>query len=135
MPQSGPATILVVDDDPMVRVMTEQMLTRFGYKVIALAAGQDAVRLFETRADLSIHLAVVDVVMQDMSGPEVADEIRRMRPVLPVLFMTGFPDQFDALRERGQPVLRKPFTSLTLIRKVREVLRREIAQSMSNSPQ
>ncbi len=69
-----------------------------------------------------MDLALLDVVMKDMSGPELAAELQRLRPEMPILFVTGYPDQFAILEERKIPVLKKPFTSLTLIQRIREIL-------------
>ena len=124
MPVAGTETILVVDDETAVLNMARAMLTRYGYGVISASGGRDAVTAVRSRPNLKIHLALLDVVMQDMAGPEVARELRELVPGLPVLFMTGFPDQHQLLKARGMHVLYKPFTSLGLIRRVREILDR-----------
>lgn len=124
MPIAGTETILVVDDELAVLDMTRAMLTRYGYSVISAAGGRDVLAAVRSRPHLKIHLALVDVVMQDMAGPELACELRALVPGLPVLFMTGFPDQHQLLKARGMHVLYKPFTSIALIRRVREILDR-----------
>lgn len=98
------------------------MLARYGYSAITAASAEEAIRLLEGQTDLTIDLALIDVMMPDLSGPELAEEIQRIRPGLRILFVSGYPDQLAILRERGRPVLRKPFTSVKLIRKIREVL-------------
>src|SRR5581483_9540141 len=97
-----------------LRSMTETMLSRYGYRAITAATGEEVVGLLERQPDLKIDLAILDVVMPDMSGPELALEIQRMRPRLRILFVTGYPDQFGLLAERNLPVLSKPFTSVKL---------------------
>lgn len=62
--------------------------------------------------------------MPDMSGPELALEVQSRYPGLSVLFITGYPDQLAIMLGRNQPVLKKPFTSVTLIRRIREILDR-----------
>jgi hypothetical protein len=124
MLQSGKETILVIDDDRIVLSMTEAMLVRSGYGVITSLSGKQAVELLENCAELEITLALIDVVMKDMPGQETAKEIERLRPGLPIIFMTGFPEHGEFLAARGQVVLHKPFTSLSLIRALRKGLRR-----------
>src|SRR5579859_6920121 len=109
-------TILVVDDTTAILAMTEAMLNRHGYTVIAVADGRTAIGLLETGHDLRIDLVLLDVVMKDMTGPETASEIRRLRPGLPVVFMTGFPEHSELLQLQDESVIRKPFSSLTLVR-------------------
>lgn len=123
MSQPGAGTILVIDDDRIVLSMTEAMLARAGYRVITSLSGKQAVELLENCAELDIVLALVDVVMKDMTGPDTAKEIARLRPGLPVIFMTGFPEHGEFLAAQGQIVLHKPFTSLTLIQALRKLLR------------
>jgi DNA-binding NtrC family response regulator len=133
MPERGSETILIVDDEPVLRSMAEIMLTRYGYQAITVGRGEEVLRVLDQQPHLRIDLAVLDVVMPDMSGPELAVEIQRMRPGLRILFITGYPDQYAALAERNFPVLTKPFTSVRLIRKVREVLDKPQAASSSGS--
>ena len=117
-------TILVIDDEPMVLGLADSMLTRFGYTVIAAASGGEALRLFETNPDIEVHLALVDLVMPKMSGIEVVARIHELRPGLPVLYFSAYSED-DSPRPmfaRGAPFIAKPFTSLQLTQKIREVL-------------
>ena len=114
--------ILVIDDNSAVLSMTDAMLTRHGYSSIASLSGAQAIELLEGWPEVEVHLALIDVVLDDMSGPDVCKEVRRIRPGLPVIFMTGFPEHRDFLAAQGEPVLRKPFTSLALIQKILEML-------------
>lgn len=129
MPVAGIETVLLVDDESAVLTMASAMLTRYGYSVVAVSGGREAMALCRNRPDLNIDLALIDVVMQDMGGPELAHELEQLRPRTPILFMTGFPDQHQSLMLQGFPVLYKPFTSVTLIRKIREVLDRPKSSS------
>ena len=95
--------------------------------------GKEALHLFEVWPDLKIDLLMVDIVMPDMNGLELAEKIKVLRPGLPVLFFSAYSDQ-EILRPifaRKIPYLAKPFTSLQLTKKIREVLdeRRTIAAS------
>src|SRR5260370_21714130 len=117
-------TILVIDDEPMVLGLADSMLTRFGYKAIAVASGKEALRLFEKSPDIEVHLAVVDLVMPEMSGVELVERIHKLRPGLPVLHFSSYSED-DSLRPtfaKGVPFIAKPFTSLQLTKKIREML-------------
>lgn len=122
MPSAGRETILIVDDERMIRLMCEAILARYGYQPISTASGEETLQLFLNQPDLHVDLALLDVVIKDMSGPELAPGLQRLRPGLRILFMTGYPDQLAILEERKLPVLKKPFTSVTLIQRVREML-------------
>ena len=84
-------------------------------------------------ADVEIDLALIDIVLGDMNGTDVAKEIRRLRPELPIIFMTGFPEHREFLAAQGQIVLRKPFTSLALTQKIREALNQPAASSSAQA--
>ena len=102
--------------------MCETILSHYAYRVITASDGEDAIHSLGGRPELPIDLAVVDVIMPVMSGPELAIELRRLRPGLRILFVTGYPGESAGLIERQQTVLRKPFTSDALISKIRELL-------------
>lgn len=123
MPAPGTETVLVVDDQRLIRLMCEAILVRYGYHAISAASAEEALGLL-SRPELRLDLVLIDVIMPDMSGPELALELQRLRPGVPILFITGYPDQVAIMLERNQPVLQKPFTSVTLIQKVREMLDR-----------
>ena len=117
-------TILVVDDDQMTLRLAESMLKRFGYRVITSTSGKEALRLFEKSPDIEVHLALVALIMPEMSGVELVDRIHKLRPGLPVLHFSSYSED-DSLRPmfaRGVPFIAKPFTSLQLTQKIREVL-------------
>jgi PAS domain S-box-containing protein len=117
----GDETILLVEDDPVVRVATANMLRRYGYGVVAAGDGVEAVRL-ATEWSGRIDLVLSDVVMPGMNGPETAAQLRSRRPGVKVLLMSGY--RPDELREVAAelPFIAKPFTATTLARRVRAVL-------------
>lgn len=78
-------TILLVEDDEMVRQFTGDLLKESGYQVLCAANGLDAFRLFSERTD-PIHLLLTDLVMPQMNGPELARRLRRIAPELKVLY-------------------------------------------------
>jgi CheY-like chemotaxis protein len=114
-----PTCILVVDDTQSVLNVTHRMLSNAGYQVICAASGQEAIRIVKRQ---EFDLVLMDVVMEELSGPQAARTIRLMRPDMPIMFMTGFPDQLEMLR--AETVIQKPFTQDRLVRLVGEVLSR-----------
>jgi CheY-like chemotaxis protein len=112
-------TIVLVEDDAGVRDVARRILGRLGYRV--LAAGDAATGLdLLSGASRRVDLLVTDVVMPGMSGPELAARARDVRPDLPVLFVSGYPDRPEA--EGQGPLLAKPFTPDALADCVRRAL-------------
>lgn len=123
-PARGRETILLVEDEPAVRGLVHETLRLHGYTVLEARHGIEAL-LTSARYAGSIHLLLTDVVMPQMSGPEVAEKILTVRPEIKVLYMSGYPDhpvfdQGSVSRQTG--VLAKPFSPHALAQKVREVL-------------
>ena len=123
-PAGGSETVLLVEDDEQVRTLAERVLGRLGYRVIAEPSGEAAIARLEGDPT-HIDLLLTDVMMPGMSGTEVAEAIRRMRPDVKVLYVSGFVGGLagadDAVRET-RPFLQKPFSSPDLARAVRDVL-------------
>lgn len=123
-PGYGCETILVTEDEAMVRQLTCDVLTRHGYRVLEAQDVHDAIRLAQEH-DGPIHLLVSDVVMPHMNGKELYRHIQTARPGIRVLFMSGYIDnviaQHGAL-ETGIHFLQKPFSVQVLTQKVRAVL-------------
>jgi two-component system cell cycle sensor histidine kinase/response regulator CckA len=120
----GGETILIAEDDPLVRQSVVRMLRRGGYKFFEATTGLAACEIFAKRKD-EIHLALLDVVMPELSGPETALWLRRENPSVKILFMSGYPrDFFDANAEARQlgPLIQKPMTEDVLLTVVRRVL-------------
>lgn len=120
----GTETVLLVEDEPLVRDMVERVLRRAGYSVLTARSGADALAIVDDHEG-AVDLLLTDVVMPRMSGPEVAQKLREDRPELPVLYMSGYAD--DALGSHGIEAsgvafLRKPFKPDELAHKIREVL-------------
>jgi two-component system, cell cycle sensor histidine kinase and response regulator CckA len=119
----GGATILVVDDEPVVLDTVRDGLTAHGYQVLRAASGEEALQVAQAHQG-SIALALVDVIMPGMSGPEVAQRLHAARPDLKVLFMSGFSTEVVVVHglDAGDPLLVKPFSLDTLGRKVHQIL-------------
>jgi two-component system cell cycle sensor histidine kinase/response regulator CckA len=120
----GSETVLLVEDDAMVRRLAEATLERAGYRVLTAPSGGDALRLAAGR-DGAIDLVITDVVMPGMPGPELAQRLEASQPGLRVLYMSGYADDTMArhgVNEEHVSFLAKPFTPDELARRVREVL-------------
>jgi two-component system cell cycle sensor histidine kinase/response regulator CckA len=120
----GTETVLLAEDEEVLRRLAREILSGNGYKVLEAGNGREALLLSEAHRG-KIHLLLTDVVMPKMSGRELGERIRLQRPDLRILYMSGYTDD-DILRrgilEDGIPFLQKPFTPEALARKVREVL-------------
>jgi PAS domain S-box-containing protein len=120
----GTETVLLVEDEDRVRVLTRRLLEKNGYKVVEALNGVEALQYFDGNPE-PVDLIISDVVMPEMSGPQLAQQIRLRQPDLKVLFLSGYTD--SALIHNGvlnveKNFLQKPFTPDALARKVREVL-------------
>jgi CheY-like chemotaxis protein len=108
-----PATILVVEDDPRVSRSTVAAIEELGHVPIACAGGSEALDLLE-RND-SIDLVITDVMMPEMTGPELIREMARIYPHIAVLFVTGYVGEAGEAEDlHGYDILRKPFTVAAL---------------------
>jgi two-component system, cell cycle sensor histidine kinase and response regulator CckA len=123
-PLPGTETILVVDDEIAVLSLTTLMLERYGYEVLAAASAKEALHLFEVWPDIEVDLLLVDIVMPEMNGVELASRIRAIRPNLPILYFSAYSEQ-ETLRPviaRTNPYIAKPFNSIQLTRSIRAIL-------------
>ncbi|HEU5466279.1 MAG TPA: ATP-binding protein, partial [Gemmatimonadales bacterium] len=119
------AQILLAEDEPRVRLLTQRVLEARGYRVLSATDGQVALELASDPA-LTLDLLVTDVVMPGMSGPDLARRLRESRPGLPVVYMSGYADQGLAheAAATGGAFLSKPFETETLERLVQSALDR-----------
>jgi signal transduction histidine kinase/ActR/RegA family two-component response regulator len=120
----GSETVLVVEDEDVLRRLVQRILEVHGYTVHAASNGPAALG-FLRRSAGTVDLLLTDVVMPQMSGIQLVAEARRLRADLPVLFMSGYPDLADPSGNgipRGPELLCKPFTSDALARAVRKAL-------------
>ena len=120
----GSETILVVEDDEMVRHLVRETLDRAGYHVLDASGSLDARRIADAYRG-QIHLLITDVVMPKISGRELAVQLTDRRPDLKVLYMSGYTDSAivnAGLLHKEVAFVQKPFTPATFTQKVREVL-------------
>jgi two-component system, cell cycle sensor histidine kinase and response regulator CckA len=116
-------TILVVDDEEMVRVSTARMLERRGYHVLTAANPGQALEIL--RGDAAVDLLISDIVMPETYGTDLILQARALRPDLPALLISGFADQQNARHgpiPDGVPFLPKPFDLADLLAQVRSLL-------------
>lgn len=121
----GAETILVVEDEEVVRRVVCTILQKNGYHILEATNGKEALCLAQEQNGKPIHLMLTDVVMPGMDGPELAKNLSSLYPETNVIYMSGYTDHSIIHREilkPGIPYLQKPFTSNALSRKVREVL-------------
>jgi CheY-like chemotaxis protein len=121
-PAAGTGTVLVVEDEPVVRDMTTQMLTRSGYRVIAVADGAEAIARL-ARLEEPIDVLVTDVVMPHMSGIELAELVMDRYPDVGVVMLSGYTAQtlnLEQVTSRGATFVPKPVTSGQLVLAVQQ---------------
>ncbi|HEV7434225.1 MAG TPA: ATP-binding protein [Pseudorhizobium sp.] len=127
---SGSQTILVVDDEPLVRMVAVEILEELGYHVLEADDGPSALRILQAHRD--ICLLVTDVGLPNgMNGRQVADAARGAKPDLRVLFITGYAENAvlnHGHLERGMQVMTKPFSGEALARRVKDIIKGDEAQ-------
>jgi len=116
------ATILIVDDEDLVRKIIDRMLQPMGYCILHAADGNEALTICDQWKG-AIHLMVTDVMMPGMSGIDLVDCATERWPSIKVLFTTGFASDAAMRRKTSNhPILSKPFTCDQLTSKVQELL-------------
>ncbi|HUL28913.1 MAG TPA: PAS domain S-box protein, partial [Thermodesulfobacteriota bacterium] len=121
----GSETILLVEDDELVRDLATRLLEQQGYRVLKATNGQEALRVAREHVGETIHLLLSDIVMPQMGGKELSDWLKISRPNVKVLYTSGYADNaivHQGVLDPGTHFLQKPFSLKTLSHKVREVL-------------
>jgi len=117
-------TILLVEDEEIVRALSRQVLESCGYNVLEVAGGPAAIEIIE-RGSVNVDLLMTDVVMPGMSGPELAENLSKIRPGLKVLFTSGYLEEpvpvLNGTDEHSN-FIQKPFSYDQLVQKVRAIL-------------
>jgi PAS domain S-box-containing protein len=125
---TGHETVLLVEDEPMILDMTRAMLQRQGYRVLAAALPGEAKKL-AARESGAIDLLITDVVMPEMNGRDLAEQLRELTPGLKTLFMSGYTANVilhHGVLDGGVSFIQKPFCKKKLLSKVREVLDQDV---------
>jgi CheY-like chemotaxis protein len=118
---------LFVEDDADVRMLACQALTTFGYKVIEASNGKEALDLVNKKYLIDkIDLVISDIVMPEMNGEELAENLRTLRSDIKILLCSGFTDSRVATKgkenKRGNHFLAKPYTIKNLEKMIRSIL-------------
>ncbi len=117
----GDGTILVVDDDSMVRFAMTSVLRAKGFTVLEAEDGHEGLEIFAQRGS-EIRAVLLDVSMPRMGGEETFQEMHRLHPEIPVVLLSGYPEE-DKESHRGLAgYIAKPFRPLALLEKLREIL-------------
>jgi CheY-like chemotaxis protein len=133
--EGGSDAILVAEDEPVLRDVLTHILGGLAYKVFSASGGLEAVTLFKEKL-CEIDIVILDVAMPGMNRHEAYREIQTIKAGTPVIFMTGYSldgVQANFILEEGFDVIRKPFTLISLGRKIREALRSK-GQGNGNPP-
>jgi two-component system, cell cycle sensor histidine kinase and response regulator CckA len=120
----GSETVLVVEDQPLVRDMIERTLRHYGYNVLVESNGSGAIAAAHAH-DGPIHVMLADVVLRGASGREIARQLVADRTAMRVLYMSGYTEEaivHHGVLEPGLAFIQKPFTGEALVRRIREVL-------------
>jgi PAS domain S-box-containing protein len=131
-------TVLLVEDEATLLVMSREILEMLGYNVLAASSANEAIRLSREYSG-EIHLLMTDVVMPEMNGRDLAEKITPARPDMKSLFMSGYTADIIAhhgVLDPGVHFIQKPFSIQTLASKIREVLSQQMVRqgSVLNSP-
>jgi len=122
----GNETVVVAEDEPLVRNLAVRILREHGYTVLEAGNGDEAIHIFNKHAEGKIHLLLTDVVMPHMGGKELADLVKTWRPGTKILFTSGYTNSVlvlnHGLLSPDIAFLEKPFSPGALLRKTREVL-------------
>jgi two-component system, cell cycle sensor histidine kinase and response regulator CckA len=124
-----PPTVLVVDDDAIVRRVVQGHLSDAGYRIFEAEDGQEALEVLERTG--SVDLVIVDMVMPRLNGPGLIAELIRRRPSQSVLLISAYPAERETVEEGrpSHPFLPKPFTRDQLLAKVGEAARARATES------
>ncbi|MGO8696559.1 MAG: ATP-binding protein [Limisphaerales bacterium] len=116
---SGTQTVLLVDDDDLLLTMGQMVLSSFGYTVLTANSGKKGLEIIST-SKKKIDLMITDLVMPNMSGRELTEQVLRLKPETRILWSSGYV-RAPGTQEQ-EPYLQKPFSSQDLLRKVKEIL-------------
>ncbi|MFQ5526970.1 MAG: two-component regulator propeller domain-containing protein [Thermoanaerobaculia bacterium] len=119
-PVTGKECILFVDDEKSIALLAKKMLEAAGYEVVAFTSGREALRAFKSQPD-RFQLLVTDQLMPEITGAALIEEMRDVRPDLPVVVASGTRKE-DPTQRLGHAFLQKPFSPAEISRKVRQVL-------------
>jgi len=123
--ERGDETILLVDDEEIIIDVGAQLLERLGYTVLEARGGEEAVRIYRENRD-KIDMLILDMIMPDIGGGEVYDEIKKINPDVKILLSSGYSINGQAteiLKKGCNGFIQKPFNMKNISKKIREVLK------------
>ena len=123
-PIAGTETILLAEDNPLLREFIVRTLRDNGYRVLETSNGEEAIQMAQNTPE-TIHLLLTDIVMPQKNGKEAAEGVQSARPDIKVIFMSGYTDNVSILRDDltpSAPFLQKPFAASDLVALIRQVL-------------
>jgi two-component system, cell cycle sensor histidine kinase and response regulator CckA len=121
---TGTETVLLVEDDPLVRGLSSRVLRQRGYDVLEAGDGAEVLQVAQGQTR-EIHLMLTDVVMPNMGVKELTDQLKALHPHLKVLFTSGYTDEAivnHGVLEPGIEFIEKPFSPAALLNRIRQVL-------------
>ncbi len=125
----GPDTILIVDDDDLVRRSIAKILERNGYRVVSASGSTEALKVAKEQGS-RIALVILDVLMPGLTGPELGRRLFDLNLSAKMLFVSGFSPEsipFEQAQVAAEMLLQKPFSQTTLLERVRQLMRREVS--------
>jgi len=123
IPVYGQGTIMVVDDEPVLRGVAARLLEKLGYKVIQAQDGENAVEIFREQGR-TVNLVLMDMVMPGMNGLQAIEHLRAMNPKVPIILCTGYGDSKGKVLPADVGYLSKPYTLELLSQKVAATISR-----------
>jgi CheY-like chemotaxis protein len=122
-PSGGGQTVLVVEDEALVRLLIVDVLAELGYKALEAADGPSGLRILQSPQ--RIDLLITDIGLPGLNGRQVADAARLQRPELKILFMTGYAENAainNGILSPGMQMITKPFAMDALTRRIRDLM-------------
>lgn len=125
LPRGGSETILVADDDNILRKLASSVLCEFGYTVIVAEDGDDAIEKFKANKDV-IGLLILDMIMPGKNGMEAYDEIKTLKPDIRTLFLSGYTADIikEGILDTQFDFVMKPVSPIHLLKMIRVILDR-----------
>lgn len=122
VPEDHTVTVLLAEDEPMLRKVVRETLRHAGFAVIEAEDGAAGLEILQS--DSSIDVLLTDIKMPGLNGYQLAEAGMALRPAMRVMLMTGYADEVmpDAIENASIPILRKPFDFATLAKSVREII-------------
>jgi two-component system, cell cycle sensor histidine kinase and response regulator CckA len=121
----APETILVVEDDPAILKLVQLILDEGGFEVLVADSAQKAQGV-EAGFSRTIHLLLSDIMMPDMSGPDLAELLKQRRPEMRVMLMSGYAGGAMLVLNHGWHFIQKPFLPTALLGRVTDILHTEV---------